>query len=349
MIGDPGDNGGAGAAWVFTRSEGGAWTQQGGKLTGGEEEGEGRFGTSVALSGEGNAALIGGPGDGGKVGAAWVFAPSGEVWSQEGAKLTGTGGSGAGEFGWSVALSREGTTALIGAPGDGSNAGAAWAFAASSEGAWSQQGEKLTGSGEGGAGALGRSVALSSDGSTALLGGPADSANTGAAWVFTRSQAAAWSQQGGKLTGGEEEGEGQFGSKRCAVLRRRHRAGRRPCRQHQHRGRVGVYALAGGCLEPAGRKAHGRRRGRRRPVRLERCAVLRRRHRADRRPRRQHQHRGGVGIRESSDRHQRNPRQGPRSRWDLGDHHRHQLQRSRSGRVSARPARRASKSSRRPR
>ncbi len=212
VIGDPGDNGGAGAAWVFTRSEGGAWTQQGGKLTGGEEEGEGRFGTSVALSAEGNAAVIGAPGDAGKVGAAWVFTLSGETWSQQGTKLTGSGESGAGEFGRSVALSKQGTIALIGAPGDSSQVGAAWAFAASSEGAWSQLGEKLTGSGESGAGELGRSVALSSDGSTALLGGPADNANTGAAWVFARSEAAAWSQQGGKLTGGEEEGEGQFGS-----------------------------------------------------------------------------------------------------------------------------------------
>ena len=50
MIGDPGDDGGAGAAWVFARSESGAWTQQGGKLTGSGEEGEGQFGTSVALS-----------------------------------------------------------------------------------------------------------------------------------------------------------------------------------------------------------------------------------------------------------------------------------------------------------
>jgi hypothetical protein len=212
VIGDPGDNGGAGAAWVFTRSEGGAWTQQGGKLTGNEEEGEGQFGRSVALSAKGNAALIGGPGDAGKVGAAWVFALLGETWSQQGTKLTGAGESGEGEFGRSVALSEEGTTALIGAPGDSTKAGAAWVFTASPEGVWSQRGEKLTGSGESGAGELGRSVALSSDGSTALLGGPADGTNTGAAWMFTRSEAAAWSQQGGKLMGGEEEGEGQFGS-----------------------------------------------------------------------------------------------------------------------------------------
>jgi hypothetical protein len=212
VIGDPGDDGGAGAAWAFTRSESGAWTQRGGKLTGIGEEGEGQFGSSVELSAKGSAALIGGPGDAGKVGAAWAFALSGETWSQQGTKLTGAGESGAGEFGRSVALSKEGTVALIGAPGDSGKAGAAWVFTASAEGAWGQQGGKLTGGEEEGEGQFGSSVALSADGDTVLVGGPADDSNIGAAWVFTRTEAPAWGQQGGKLTGGEEEGEGQFGS-----------------------------------------------------------------------------------------------------------------------------------------
>ena len=63
----PVDNGGTGAAWVFTRS-GSTWTQQGGKLTGSGETGDGGFGSSVALSADGNTALIGGPGDNGSTG-----------------------------------------------------------------------------------------------------------------------------------------------------------------------------------------------------------------------------------------------------------------------------------------
>jgi IPT/TIG domain-containing protein/FG-GAP repeat protein len=212
LVGAPGDNAGVGAAWVFTRSESGAWTQQGGELAGGEEGGEGQFGRSVALGAEGNTALIGGPGDSGYVGAAWVFTHTGATWSQQGAKLTGGDESGPGEFGLSVALAKDAATALIGAPGDSANAGAAWVFASSSEGVWTQQGEKLTGSGEGGAGELGRSVALSSAGDTALVGGPADNANVGAAWVFTRSETGAWAQLGEKLTGSEEQGEASFGA-----------------------------------------------------------------------------------------------------------------------------------------
>jgi hypothetical protein len=49
---------------------------------------------------------------------------------------------------------------------------------------WAQQGSKLTGGGETGAGWFGRSVALSADGQTALIGGPYDNSSIGAAWAF---------------------------------------------------------------------------------------------------------------------------------------------------------------------
>jgi hypothetical protein len=208
---------GAGAAWVFVRS-GGAWTQQGGKLVGtghvGEGEfahvGEGEFGTSVALSDDGNTALIGAPADDENVGAAWVFTRSGSTWSQQGEKLTGAGEDGKSRFGRSVTLSADGSTALIGGTRDNSNAGAAWVFTRSGS-TWSQQGEKLTGTGAVGQAEFGRSVTLSADGSTALIGGWSDNSNAGAAWVFTRS-GSTWSQQGGKLTGTGEAGEGAFGT-----------------------------------------------------------------------------------------------------------------------------------------
>jgi hypothetical protein len=51
--------------------------QQGGKLIASDEHGSGLFGLSVALSSDGNTALIGGEGDNGFVGAAWVFVRSG--------------------------------------------------------------------------------------------------------------------------------------------------------------------------------------------------------------------------------------------------------------------------------
>jgi Tol biopolymer transport system component len=168
---------------------GSTWTQGGAKLTGGGESGSGGFGGSVALSGDGSTALIGGPYDNG-VGAAWAFTRAGSTWTQGGAKLTGGGESGSGGFGWSVALSGDGSTALIGG-GCGCSVGGAWVFTRAGS-TFTQQGAKLTGAGESGPGDFGESVAVSGDGSTALVGGPYDNhdigvqpAAIGAAWVFS--------------------------------------------------------------------------------------------------------------------------------------------------------------------
>ena len=220
IVGGPSDNGGVGAAWVFTRS-GTTWTEQGAKLTGtGGSGAQPGFGSSVALSNDGDTALIGGDGDGGGVGAAWVFVRTGETWAQQGAKLTGSGESGAGEVGVSVALDSSGDTALVGGWQDDGGVGAAWVYTRSGE-TWTQQGAKLTGTGEavgveGEEGWFGMSVALASNGDTALIGGPGESSTGsapwggGAAWVFTRS-GETWTQQGGKLTGAGEVGPGYFG------------------------------------------------------------------------------------------------------------------------------------------
>jgi trimeric autotransporter adhesin len=103
--------------------------QQGPKLTGAGESIEGYFGISVALSADGNTALIGGSGSFG-FGAVWVFTRSGTTWTQQGSKLTGAGESGGGLFGYSVALSGEGNTALVGGYNDNDGVGAAWVFGA---------------------------------------------------------------------------------------------------------------------------------------------------------------------------------------------------------------------------
>ena len=193
-----GNNSSAGAAWVFTRNARGVWTQQGSKLVGTGAVGNAQQGISVALSGDGNTAIVGGPGDNSHAGAAWVFTRSGGVWTQHGSKLVGTGGVGAAQ-GWSVALSEHGDTALVGGPGDNSHAGAVWVFHRN-DGVWSQQGSKLIGTGAVGNAQQGISVALSDDGDTAIVGGYGDNANAGAAWVFTRS-GGVWTQQGSKLIG----------------------------------------------------------------------------------------------------------------------------------------------------
>ncbi|MEA2163630.1 MAG: hypothetical protein QOK37_1757 [Thermoanaerobaculia bacterium] len=198
IVGGYNDNSGAGAAWVFTRS-GGVWSQQGGKLVGTGASSDAQQGYSVSISTDGNTALIGGYHDNNNAGAAWVFTRSGGVWTQQ-QRLFGSGATGNAEQGTSVSLSADGNTALVGAQLDNSSAGAAWVFTRSG-GVWTQQGTKLAGSGAVGTFVRqGYSVCLSGDGNTAIIGGPFDNSNAGAAWVFTRS-GGVWTPQGAKLVG----------------------------------------------------------------------------------------------------------------------------------------------------
>jgi len=211
LVGAPGFDENRGAAWAFVRS-GTEWVQQGPALLGGEERRNASFGHSVALSGDGQTALIGGQSDRGQHGAAWAFVLVNGTWEQQGPKLTGGAEeSGGARFGNSVALSQDGNTALVGGLTDEGGRGAVWVFTRSEE-VWTQEGAKLTGGGEEeGEGLFGRSVALSADGDTALVGAFGDDGAHGAAWVFTRS-GSLWTQQGPKLTAQEEQLVGHFGT-----------------------------------------------------------------------------------------------------------------------------------------
>ena len=91
-------------------------------------------------------------------------------------------------------LGAEGNTALIGGPQDNSGVGGVWVFTRSA-GKWSQLGGKLTGGGEKLKGEFGRSLALSPNGATAVIGGSEDSHAVGAAWIF-QSATLQWHGQG---------------------------------------------------------------------------------------------------------------------------------------------------------
>jgi FG-GAP repeat protein len=79
---NPSGNGGVGAAWVFTQS-GGTWSQQGSKLTGGDESGNGNFGSSVALASDGNTAIVGGPHDKATAASSASLGNLGTAWTAQ--------------------------------------------------------------------------------------------------------------------------------------------------------------------------------------------------------------------------------------------------------------------------
>lgn len=128
LTGGPYDNSSIGAAWIFTCTAG-VWTQQGGKLVstdyqnvGGVEQGE-----AVALSADGNTAVVASPTDNGG-GGCWVYTREGTTWAQVGTKLNGTGNTGGARQGSSIALSADGSTFILGGVTDNSSIGAAWVF-----------------------------------------------------------------------------------------------------------------------------------------------------------------------------------------------------------------------------
>jgi len=208
IVGGPADNGGTGAAWMYTRCNE-VWSQQGGKLVGTGAAGAAAQGQSVSLSADGNTAVVGGFEDNTGVGAAWIFVRTSGVWTQQGPKLTGTGAVGTSRQGYAVAVSGDGNTVILGGFLDDGGIGAVWVFTRSGS-TWSQQGSKLVGTGAVNLGGQGRSVSLSSDGNTAIVGGYTDKGYLGAAWVFTRT-AGVWSQQGSKLFGSDAAGNARMG------------------------------------------------------------------------------------------------------------------------------------------
>ncbi|HEY6192826.1 MAG TPA: T9SS type A sorting domain-containing protein [Bacteroidota bacterium] len=175
-----------GATWAYIRVDG-VWHQQGGKLVGSGGVGGGQQGVNIALSADGNTAIVGGYLDDGGKGAAWVFTRTAGVWSQQRNKLVGSGAIGLAQLGRSVSISADGNTAVAGAPLDNGGIGAAFVFKRSA-GVWSQYGNKLIGVGGNSNSNIGNTVDISADASTIIVGGEYDNNQVGAAWVFSTAQ-----------------------------------------------------------------------------------------------------------------------------------------------------------------
>ncbi|MDP5097738.1 MAG: InlB B-repeat-containing protein, partial [Flavobacterium sp.] len=177
---------GQGGAWVFIRN-GGIWSQQGGKLVGTGASGLAQQGRSVSLSADGNTALVGGPGDDGGIGAAWVYTRSGITWTQQGSKMVGAGALGSAKQGGAVAISADGNVVMVGGSEDNGQKGAVWTFTRS-VGNWFQLGDKLVNTDSNYEDQMGAAVSISADGKTALVGGLGfNGVNAGGVRVFTRN------------------------------------------------------------------------------------------------------------------------------------------------------------------
>jgi hypothetical protein len=186
--------------WTTTSTPSAVLTNGAGPSTGDE------LGTAVAVSQDGTTALVGAPGVNSSQGAAYIFHTTSEgSWSSTAvpvATLTNSAGAAKDLLGYSVALSSDGTTALVGAFGVNSLSGAAYVFHVSSEASWSSSKAPvatLTNSPTLGSSTndeVGWSVALSSDGTTALVGAPGVSNDNGAAYIFQAPSEGSWASNG---------------------------------------------------------------------------------------------------------------------------------------------------------
>ena len=215
----------AGAVYVFVRA-GGRWTQQA-YLKASNTQSSDRFGIAVAVSGDGSTVAVGATledsaarGINGNqadnsaesAGAVYVFARSGSTWAQQ-AYVKASNADAGDQFGWSVALSHDGSTLAVGAQSEGSatmgingqedgnaaaDAGAAYVFTRRGS-TWMQQAYVKPSNAQAGD-RFGFSIALSGDGNTLAAGSYDEdgsgkgvnaasdemAANSGAAYVFVR-------------------------------------------------------------------------------------------------------------------------------------------------------------------
>lgn len=188
LVGGAGEEPGAvdvfvrnGTVWTLQQklSPGGAYDHKFGSRE--EQDGDG-----VALSGDGNTAMIVGYSSE-NYAHIWTYTRANGVWtalagtlSREEAHATTPAKE---EYGRSIALSYDGEEAAIGDPGDGyvfvlRRSGSSWAKAATLEHVGSEPGE------------WGNGLALSGDGKTVLVGAPGDKAV-----YFLREEGGVWKQE----------------------------------------------------------------------------------------------------------------------------------------------------------
>jgi len=210
---------GTGSAYIFTRS-GTNWNEQQ-KIQASDRQGNDLFGNSVAISENGNTAIVGAFAEdtgGSMAGAAYIFTRSGTTWTQQ-KKIQASNKGFEDQFGWSVAISGDGNTAIVGAQYEdtgATDAGAAYIFRRSGTN-WNEQ-QKIQASDKGQNDNFGRSVAISENGNTAIVGawfadvvvGANTLFNTGAAYIFTRS-GTSWSEQQ-KIQASDKQGGDRFGT-----------------------------------------------------------------------------------------------------------------------------------------
>ena len=185
VVGAPGVDSSAGAAYVFKRQRDGTYLQID-QLIADETEADDLFGSSVAI--QKDIVMVGAPGDDADEGAAYVFKRQRDGSYLQIDKLTAEDNAAGDLFGASIAFDKD--TAVVGAPGNELNAGSAYIFRQLRTGAWDQL-TQIVASDTAADALFGTSVSIYKD--TILLGAPG-AGGTGAAYVFSPNDDDIWTE-----------------------------------------------------------------------------------------------------------------------------------------------------------
>lgn len=188
-----GAEGSGGRVYVFTRSDG-AWTQTAEFSSPG---GGFEFGSAVAISADGDTIAVGDDTVDSSEGAVYLYTQTADGWSGP-ATLTAPDGGRDDFFGIAVSLSDDGTEIAVGA--EGKNDGTVYTFTGQ-DGTWAQTAE-LTEPDPSAADRYARTVALSGDGSTLVVGAPDN--GTGIAYAY-RQSGGTWGQPQVLQASGEKD------------------------------------------------------------------------------------------------------------------------------------------------
>ena len=176
----------------------GAWIHQA-EITAPDAASGDRFGFSVSISGDGSYAIAGAymddrPGQPSveQSGSAQIYVRDGSTWTHQ-AQITHPSVASGDSFGYSVAISDDGSYAIAGAIGDNSPYKGSAQIYVRDGSTWSHQAQ-ITHPSPAAQDYFGFSVSISGDGSYALVGAQYDGAGIGSAHIFVRD-GSTWSNQ----------------------------------------------------------------------------------------------------------------------------------------------------------
>ena len=205
----------SGSAYVFTKQANGSYLETQ-KLLATDGAAGDNFGVSIALSGDSLTIVVGAfsSGDeGNSSGSAYIFIKQTDGSYLQTQKLVAIDGATYDYFGFSVAVSGDGSTIVVGANGDddkGASSGSVYIFTKQANGSYLET-QKLTASDGTANDYFGCSAAISADGTTIVVGAfSGGGGGTGTVYVFTKQAKGSYLQTQ-KLVASDGVGDDYFG------------------------------------------------------------------------------------------------------------------------------------------